>query len=140
MALGEVMPAIQSAEEATKIKPNWYLAWQTLGRSQLNLGEVSLALQSFSKALHLEPTSMEIRDDDLKPTLVLLKKYKKRETQKKLEEMALKEEREKFVTVNIHSDEMRQVLKECEEYFESNISTDEEKIPDKSEKIIKFRQ
>ncbi|CAD5112273.1 DgyrCDS1502 [Dimorphilus gyrociliatus] len=140
MALGEVMPAIQSAEEAAKYKPNWYLAWQTLGRCQLNLGEVSMAIRSFSKALHLQPTSLELREEDIKPTLELLKKFKKRELQKKIEERALKDEQEKFTSVDINSEEVRQVLKECEEYFESNASLDEEETSEQVREVVKFRQ
>lgn len=40
--LQEVFPAVKAAEMAVKIRPLWWEGWQTLGRAQLNLGEVDL--------------------------------------------------------------------------------------------------
>lgn len=40
--LQEVFPAVEAAEMAVKLKPLWWEGWQTLGRAQLNLGEVDL--------------------------------------------------------------------------------------------------
>lgn len=40
--LQEVFPAVEAAEMAVKLDPLWWEAWQTLGRAQLNLGEVDL--------------------------------------------------------------------------------------------------
>ena len=42
MEVGEVFPAVQSAEEAVKLSPSWATALQTLGRSQLAIGEVHM--------------------------------------------------------------------------------------------------
>lgn len=42
MELGEVFPAVQSGERAVELEPTWGVAWQTLGRAQLGLGEVRL--------------------------------------------------------------------------------------------------
>lgn len=40
--LQEVFPAVEAAEMAAKLDPLWWEGWQTLGRAQLNLGEVDL--------------------------------------------------------------------------------------------------
>lgn len=40
--LQEVFPAVEAAETAVKLRPLWWEGWQTLGRAQLNLGEVDL--------------------------------------------------------------------------------------------------
>lgn len=40
--LQEVFPAVEAAEMAVKLRPLWWEGWQTLGRAQLNLGEVDL--------------------------------------------------------------------------------------------------
>lgn len=40
--LHEVFPAVKAAEMAVKFRPLWWEGWQTLGRAQLNLGEVDL--------------------------------------------------------------------------------------------------
>lgn len=40
--LQEVFPAVKAAEMAVKFRPLWWEGWQTLGRAQLNLGEVDL--------------------------------------------------------------------------------------------------
>ena len=42
MELGEIHPALESAEKSAKIKPIWAEAFQTLGRAQLNVGEIHL--------------------------------------------------------------------------------------------------
>lgn len=40
--LQEAFPAVAAAETAVKLRPLWWEGWQTLGRAQLNLGEVDL--------------------------------------------------------------------------------------------------
>lgn len=40
--LQEVFPAVKAAEMAVKFRPLWWEGWRTLGRAQLNLGEVDL--------------------------------------------------------------------------------------------------
>jgi len=42
MSLGEVFPAVCSAEKAVNLNANWWIGLQTLGRAQLGLGEVKL--------------------------------------------------------------------------------------------------
>ncbi|XP_077478511.1 tetratricopeptide repeat protein 33 [Stigmatopora argus] len=61
----EVFPAVMAAETAVKLKTVWWEAWQTLGRAQLDLGEVDLARRSFQVAVHLCPWERALRDDDL---------------------------------------------------------------------------
>ena len=42
LELGEGFPAVASAEKAVAMAPQWSAAWQTLGRAQLNIGEVEM--------------------------------------------------------------------------------------------------
>uniref|UniRef100_A0A3Q2NQN4 Tetratricopeptide repeat domain 33 n=1 Tax=Fundulus heteroclitus TaxID=8078 RepID=A0A3Q2NQN4_FUNHE len=63
--LHEVFPAVKAAELAVKFKPLFWEGWQTLGRAQLNLGEVDLAVRSFQIAVHLCPSERSLWQDDL---------------------------------------------------------------------------
>ncbi|XP_037608689.1 tetratricopeptide repeat protein 33 [Sebastes umbrosus] len=63
--LQEVFPAVKAAEMAVKFRPLWWEGWQTLGRSQLNLGEVDLAVKSFQVAIHLCPSERTLWQEDL---------------------------------------------------------------------------
>lgn len=76
LILQEVFPAVQFAEKATKLKPNWWSAYQTLGRALLGLGEVKLAVRAFSKAVHLNPTVKELWKEDLQWACTLLEQKK----------------------------------------------------------------
>ena len=73
IALHEWLPAIAAAGEAVRLKPNWFIGHQTLGRAQMGLGEVELAVKSFQKAVHLNPDDEELRKDDLEWALSILK-------------------------------------------------------------------
>ena len=42
MAVGEAFPAVQAAQKAVSADPTWWEARQTLGRAQLNMGEVRM--------------------------------------------------------------------------------------------------
>ncbi|KAM6903091.1 tetratricopeptide repeat protein 33 [Xenentodon cancila] len=64
--LHEVFPAVKAAEMAVKLHPLWWEGWQTLGRAQLNLGEVDLAVRSFQVAIHLCPSENTLWQEDLK--------------------------------------------------------------------------
>ncbi|TSO37128.1 F-BAR domain only protein 2 [Bagarius yarrelli] len=64
--LQEDFPAVQAAEMSVKLQPMWWEGWQTLGRAQLNLGEVELAARSFQVALHLHPVERSLWEEDLK--------------------------------------------------------------------------
>lgn len=61
----EWLPAIECAEKATEIKNNWWPGFQTLGRAQLGIGEVKLALRNFQVAFHLNPAQSEIWSEDI---------------------------------------------------------------------------
>jgi len=74
MSLCEVYPAVVSARRAVALNPNWWIAHQTLGRANLGIGEVKLALGCFSRALHLNPADEELLKDDLLWSLELLDK------------------------------------------------------------------
>ncbi|XP_074545781.1 tetratricopeptide repeat protein 33 [Halichoeres trimaculatus] len=63
--LQEVFPAVKAAETAVKLRPLWWEGWQTLGRAQLNLGEVDLAVRSFQVAIHLHPSEPALWHEDL---------------------------------------------------------------------------
>ncbi|XP_057675724.1 tetratricopeptide repeat protein 33 [Corythoichthys intestinalis] len=63
--LREVFPAVKAAETAVKLRTVWWEAWQTLGRAQLSMGEVDMALRSFQVAVHLCPWERTLREDDL---------------------------------------------------------------------------
>ncbi|TRY96218.1 hypothetical protein DNTS_013740 [Danionella cerebrum] len=76
ISLQEVFLAVQAAEMATRFRPLWWEAWQTLGRAQLSLGEVELAVRSFQVALHLHPSERPLWEEDLHWALKLLEKQK----------------------------------------------------------------
>ncbi|XP_051268913.1 tetratricopeptide repeat protein 33 [Dicentrarchus labrax] len=63
--LQEVFPAVKAAEMAVKFRPLWWEGWQTLGRAQLNLGEVDLAVKSFQVAIHICPSERTLWQEDL---------------------------------------------------------------------------
>lgn len=74
MLLREDFAAVQEAEQVVKLEPSWWVAHQTLGRAQLQLGEIQMALRSFCSAVHLNPADEELRTEDLLYTLQLLRK------------------------------------------------------------------
>ncbi|XP_042898412.1 tetratricopeptide repeat protein 33 [Parasteatoda tepidariorum] len=78
-------PAVQSAERAVKLNPCWWVAYQTLGRSQLGIGDLKMAKISFSKAIHINPTEQELWEEDLKWTLELIEKESKLNIEKEEE-------------------------------------------------------
>lgn len=59
----EWFPAIETVKRAIVCRPTWSVAYQTLGRAQSGLGEVELAQKSFSRAVHLDPSTPEVTDD-----------------------------------------------------------------------------
>ncbi|XP_070599509.1 tetratricopeptide repeat protein 33 [Erythrolamprus reginae] len=65
MSLHEMFPAVQASEMAVQRDPRSWEAWQTLGRAQLGLGEITLAIRSFQVALHIYPLSSELWNEDL---------------------------------------------------------------------------
>ena len=73
MSLHEWIPSIRSCEECIRLSPGWWVGYQTLGRAQIGLGEVGLAVKSFQRALHLNPADQELRKEDLDWALSLLR-------------------------------------------------------------------
>ncbi|XP_054666257.1 5'-AMP-activated protein kinase catalytic subunit alpha-1 isoform X4 [Grus americana] len=65
MSLHEMFPAVHAAEMAVQRNPRSWDAWQTLGRAQLGLGEISLAIRSFQVSLHIFPMNPEVWKEDL---------------------------------------------------------------------------
>ncbi|XP_036994423.2 tetratricopeptide repeat protein 33 [Artibeus jamaicensis] len=65
MSLHEMFPAVHAAEMAVQRNPRSWESWQTLGRAQLGLGEIVLAIRSFQVALHIYPMNPEIWKEDL---------------------------------------------------------------------------
>ncbi|XP_041083272.1 tetratricopeptide repeat protein 33 isoform X1 [Polyodon spathula] len=86
--LQEVFPAVQAAEMAVRLNPRWWEAWQTLGRAQLNLGEVALAVKSFQTAIHICPAECHLWEEDLSWALKLRERQRAAEEAARLEEEA----------------------------------------------------
>ena len=51
MEMDDRFEAIRSAHRATELNSDWYIAWLTLARAQLNFGEAELALKSAEMAM-----------------------------------------------------------------------------------------
>ncbi|KAH3848885.1 tetratricopeptide repeat protein 33-like [Dreissena polymorpha] len=92
MELCEIYPAVQAAKKAVQFAPTWWIAHQTLGRAFLGLGEVRMAVNSFSRAVHLNPDDKELWKDDLLWAYSLLQKREQLEgeKEKQKEEMKVK--------------------------------------------------
>ncbi|NP_001088853.1 tetratricopeptide repeat protein 33 [Xenopus laevis] len=65
MGVHEIFPAVQAAETAVQRNPHFVEAWQTLGRAQLSLGEITMAIRSFQIGLHICPANTELWEQDL---------------------------------------------------------------------------
>ncbi|KAM3937796.1 tetratricopeptide repeat protein 33 [Leptodactylus fuscus] len=76
LSLQEIFPAVQAAETAVSRNPQFVEAWQTLGRAQLGLGEIGMAIRSFQIGIHMCPSNMELWDEDLKWARQLLQQKK----------------------------------------------------------------
>lgn len=77
MSLHEMFPAVHAAEMAVQRDSHSWEAWQTLGRAQLGLGEITLAIRSFQIALHICPMNPELWKEDLSWARQLHKQQKK---------------------------------------------------------------
>ncbi|KAM4050859.1 tetratricopeptide repeat protein 33 [Anomaloglossus baeobatrachus] len=77
--LQEIFPAVQAAETAVSRDPKFVEAWQTLGRAQLGLGEISMAIRSFQIGIHICPSNMELWEEDLNWARKLLQQKKEAE-------------------------------------------------------------
>ncbi|XP_070781049.1 tetratricopeptide repeat protein 33 [Enoplosus armatus] len=89
--LHEVFPAVKAAEMAVKFRPLWWEGWQTLGRAQLNLGEVDLAVKSFQVAIHLCPSERTLWQEDLAWACRLQKQHLATEEKTRQEEETKKQ-------------------------------------------------
>ncbi|XP_075444736.1 tetratricopeptide repeat protein 33 isoform X2 [Ascaphus truei] len=76
MCLHEIFPAVQAAETAVQRNPRFVEAWQTLGRAQLGLGEITMAIRSFQIGLHICPANTELWEQDLTWARQLLRQMK----------------------------------------------------------------
>ena len=81
MSLHEWLPSIKCSEECVRLKPVWWVGHQTLGRAQMGLGEVGMAVRSFERALHLNPADQELREDDLQWAVSLLREKQRQESE-----------------------------------------------------------
>ncbi|KAM9331010.1 tetratricopeptide repeat protein 33 [Gastrophryne carolinensis] len=84
LCLHEIFPAVQAAETAVKRNPHFVEAWQTLGRAQLGLGEITMAIRSFQIGLHLCPSNRELWEEDLKWAQHLLQQKRELEGEEDL--------------------------------------------------------
>ena len=73
ISLHEWVPSIKCSSECVRLQPTWWVAHQTLGRAQMGLGEVAMAVRSFETALHLNPDNEELRKEDLEWAVGLLR-------------------------------------------------------------------
>ncbi|XP_004641861.1 tetratricopeptide repeat protein 33 [Octodon degus] len=85
MSLHEMFPAVHAAEMAVQRNPHSWESWQTLGRAQLGLGEIVLAIRSFQVALHIYPMNPEIWKEDLSWARTLQEQQKVAQKMKKSE-------------------------------------------------------
>ncbi|XP_020573722.1 tetratricopeptide repeat protein 33 [Phalaenopsis equestris] len=63
LEIGDTWNALKAAARATELEPAWSEAWITLGRAQLNFGEPGMAIESFDKALLIQPSNEEAQSD-----------------------------------------------------------------------------
>ncbi|XP_021760910.1 tetratricopeptide repeat protein 33-like [Chenopodium quinoa] len=75
LEVGDSWGALKAATRATELDPSWAEAWTTLGRAQLNFGEPDGAIETFDKALALQPELAEAQEDR-QTALQLVKKRK----------------------------------------------------------------
>ena len=73
LSLHEWVPSISCSSECVRLQPTWWVGHQTLGRAQMGLGEVAMAVKSFERALHLNPDNEELRREDLEWAVTLLR-------------------------------------------------------------------
>ena len=85
MHVGEPFLAVASAEKALEISATWWLGYQTLGRAQLAVGEVTMAIKSFSRALHINPANEDLWGEDLQWAVELRNKHRNMKASEKSE-------------------------------------------------------
>ncbi|CAH1776042.1 unnamed protein product [Owenia fusiformis] len=103
LALCEVFPAVHSAEHAIRLKPTWWVGQQSLGRGYLGLGEVQMAITCFTKAIHLDPSQIELWEEDLKWACSLWEK--KLQAEKELSNVKEQSDKAKIKEIEEHKEE-----------------------------------
>ena len=86
MELNEIFPAVDCALKAVSLDPQWAIAYQTLGRTQLDVGDIENALKNFQRAFHIDPLLPEIYREDICWCVELRRRKKElEEEQRKLD-------------------------------------------------------
>ncbi|XP_025028317.1 tetratricopeptide repeat protein 33 isoform X2 [Python bivittatus] len=124
MSLHEMFPAVQAAEMAVQRDPHSWEAWQTLGRAQLGLGEITLAIRSFQIALHIYPLSSELWNEDLSWAKKLQQQKKATKTETGMQRAEEKTLDEPIPDYDFESDE---ILAVCAAIAEKEKSTSSSK-------------
>lgn len=110
MQLNEPFCAVKAAETSIQSDPKWWVAYQTLGRAQMGVGEIKMAITNFCKALHINPASEELWEKDLRWALSLLDRKGQINQHAKTHQEKAAEEASKLVF-----DEDGFIVKECAE-------------------------
>ncbi|XP_034296684.1 tetratricopeptide repeat protein 33 isoform X1 [Pantherophis guttatus] len=120
MSLHEMFPAVQAAEMAVQRDPHSWEAWQTLGRAQLGLGEITLAIRSFQIALHIYPLNTELWNEDLSWAKKLQQQKKATKTETGTQGAEAKTLEEPIPDYDFESDEILAVCAAIAEKEKSN--------------------
>ncbi|NXD09068.1 TTC33 protein, partial [Nothocercus nigrocapillus] len=106
MLLHEMFPAVHAAEMAIRRNPRSWDAWQTLGRAQLGLGEIALAIRSFQVSLHIFPMNPEVWKEDLSWARKLHEHKEKATKTEALQALAREATQEPIPDYDFESDEI----------------------------------
>ncbi|KAG9468190.1 hypothetical protein GDO78_023306 [Eleutherodactylus coqui] len=108
LCLQEIFPAVQAAEKAVSRDPKFVEAWQTLGRAQLGLGEIAMAVRSFQIGIHICPSNKELWEEDLTWARRLLQQKKDTEATEvvKRNQMDIRVEQALIPDYDFESDEV----------------------------------
>ncbi|NWY03750.1 TTC33 protein, partial [Nothoprocta ornata] len=109
MSLHEMFPAVHAAEMAIQRNPRSWDAWQTLGRAQLGVGEIELAIRSFQVSLHTFPMNPEVWKEDLSWARKLHKYKEKAAKAKAVQALAKEAAQESIPDYDFESDEIVEV-------------------------------
>ena len=86
MELNEIFPAVDCAKKAVFLYSQWAIAYQTLGKTQLDVGNIGNALKNFQRAFHIDPLLPEIYREDICWCVELQRRKKElEEEQRKLD-------------------------------------------------------
>ena len=70
--IGEYFKGIQDIDKCIEIQPRWSIAFRTRGRLLFNYGMFDLAVNSYKKALELQPDLDDVRFIDLPEAIELM--------------------------------------------------------------------